>query len=265
MDSAAKPDFGPTARDYRRFRAGFPPRLLDGLAAHGIGYPGQDVLDVGTGTGTLARLLAPRVRSMRGVDPSPELIGEARELSAEAGVDITYTLGTAEHTGLGTASVDVVTAGQCWHWFRAAEAGAELARVLRPDGLIAIVHFDWIPLPGNVVEATEQLISQANPDWGLGGGTGLYPRWLTDLTLSGFKDIKTFSFDLDITYTPEAWVGRIRASAGIGGSLPDDEVSRFSDRLTELLATTYPGDTLAVPHRTWAVVARCGTSTKGTS
>lgn len=251
-----KPDFGRTADDFRRFRAGFPTQLLGPLAAHGVGLSDQDVLDVGTGTGSLARLLAPHVHSVQGLDPSPQLLEQARQLDAEAGVSITYRVATAEHTGLDAESVDVVTAGQCWHWFDADAAAAELARVLRPNGWIAIVHFDWIPLPGNVVEATEHLIEEANPSWKLGGGTGIYPRWLTDLARAGYRDIRTFSFDLDVPYTAEAWVGRVRASAGVGGTLSDADVALFSDALAELLAEQFPSDPMAVPHRCWAVVAR---------
>jgi SAM-dependent methyltransferase len=253
-----RPDFGRTADDYRRHRAGFPAELLAPLAAHGVGLAHQEVLDVGTGTGSLARLLAPRVRSVTGLDPSPPLLERARQVDAEAGISIAYRVGTAEHTGLDAASIDVVTAGQCWHWFDADAAAAELARVLRPGGLIAIVHLDWIPLPGNLVEATERLIERANPRWTLGGGTGLHPRWLTDLGRAGYRDIRTFSFDMDLPYSPEAWVGRIRASAGIGGTLPAREVAAFSRSLAGLLASRFPGDLLRVPHRCWAVVASRG-------
>jgi predicted RNA methylase len=48
-------DFAKTAEDYRRHRAGFPGSFFDRLAAYGIGHVGQRVVDLGTGTGTLAR------------------------------------------------------------------------------------------------------------------------------------------------------------------------------------------------------------------
>jgi ubiquinone/menaquinone biosynthesis C-methylase UbiE len=125
------PDFGLTAQDYRQFRAGFPIELLAPLASHGVGHPDQDVLDIGTGSP--ARLLALDVRSVQGVDPSPQLLEQAAAIDAGAGVSVTYRVGTAERTGLPSESVDVVTAGQCWYWFDADAAAAELARVLRPS------------------------------------------------------------------------------------------------------------------------------------
>lgn len=49
------PDFGRTADDYARHRAGFPDSLFKRLSELGIGLEGQDVVDLGTGTGTLGR------------------------------------------------------------------------------------------------------------------------------------------------------------------------------------------------------------------
>ncbi|MGW0864047.1 class I SAM-dependent methyltransferase [Streptomyces sp. NPDC002611] len=256
MTKPFAPDFGLTADDYGRHRAGFPPELVTRLTAHGAGLPGQDILDVGTGTGSLARLLAVAGAKVTGIDPARQLLDQARELDRAAGAEIDYQVGTAEDTGLPDGSFDVVCAGQCWHWFDAPKATAEIRRLLRPGGLVVIAHFDWLPLPGNLVSVTEQLITAYNPAWTMGGGTGLYPRWLTDLATAGFTGIETFSFDLDVPYTPQAWTGRIRASAGVGASLPDDEVACFSDELTRVIEDRFPGDILHLPHRTWAAVAR---------
>ncbi|WIM98917.1 class I SAM-dependent methyltransferase [Actinoplanes oblitus] len=248
-------DFGRTAADYARHRAGFPPSLVRRLAAYGVGGPGQAVLDLGTGTGSLARLFALGGAAVTGLDPAGPLLDRARLLDREAGVDVTYVVGEAERTGLPDAAFDVVSAGQCWHWFRAGEVAAEARRLLRPGGRIVIAHFDWLPLPGSVVEATERLILAHNPAWSLAGGTGLHPRWLTDLRTAGFTGVETFSYDVDVPYTRAGWVGRIRASAGVAASLPAPEVLRFSAALTALLADRFPAEPLAVPHRVWAVVA----------
>jgi SAM-dependent methyltransferase len=253
--SAEGPDFGLTASDYGQYRAGFPPRLVEHLVATNVVRDDDRVLDVGTGTGTLARLLAPRVRSVLGTDPTEQLLEQARALGDEAG-NVVYKCGVAEETGLDNESVDLVAAGQCWHWFDADRAAAELLRVLSRGGRLVIAHFDWLPLPGNVVEATEALIIAHNPDWRLGKGSGLYPRWLTDVAVAGFEQIETFSFDVEVPYSHQAWVGRIRASAGVGASLDAAAVERFSDQLSNLLASRFPADSLTVPHRTWAVVAR---------
>ncbi|MGV9879613.1 class I SAM-dependent methyltransferase [Streptomyces sp. NPDC003006] len=255
MSTEFRPDFGRTAEDYTRHRAGFPPRVVERLEGTGVPVRGRDVLDVGTGTGSLGRLFALAGARVTGVDPAAPLLEQARELDREAGVTTRYEVATAEDTPFADASFDVVSAGQCWHWFDAPRAAAETWRLLRPGGHVVIAHFDWLPLPGNVVDATERLITAYNPDWTMGGGTGLYPRWLTDLATAGFGGIETFSFDVEAPYTPQAWTGRIRASAGVGASLTPERVEEFSAELEGILRDRFPGDDLRVPHRTWAVVA----------
>ena len=249
-------DFGKTAQDYGRYRAGFPDELFTRLATFHIGVMGQRVLDLGTGTGTLARSFARRGCSVTGLDPSVPLTEEAKRLDQEAGVSIQYVMAKAEQTGLLDKSFDVVTAGQCWHWFDRPKAAQEALRLLIPQGWLVIAHFDWIPLPGNVVEATEQLIEQHNPKWQMSGGRGMYPRWLTDVATARFQHLETFSFDVFTPYTHEAWRGRIRASAGVAASLPPEQVARFDADLQQLLQKRFPTDPLAVHHRVFAVVSQ---------
>lgn len=133
-------------------------------------------------------------------------------------------------------------------------------RLLVPRGLLVIAHFDWLPLPGNVVAATEALIQPHNPEWAFGGTTGIHPAWLADAALAGFSDLETFSFDDAVRYSHEAWRGRIRASAGVAASLPPERVERFDADLAALLARDYPADPLVIPHRIWAMLARAPAS-----
>jgi SAM-dependent methyltransferase len=244
-------DFGKTASDYRAFRAGFPPEFFETLLRRGDIVAGQRALDLGTGTGTVARGLARLGLSVMGIDPSPALLAEAAALDREAGVHVDYQLGRAENLPQADASLDLVTAGQCWHWFDRPRTAAQAARVLRPGGRIVIAHFDWLPLPTNVVEATEALILAFNPAWTLAGGSGIYPAWLGDLAAASFTRLETFSFDTTVTYTREAWRGRIRASAGVKASLDPEAIARFDAALAELLRARFAADPLAVPHRVW--------------
>jgi SAM-dependent methyltransferase len=248
-------DFGKTASDYGRHRAGFPARLFDELAARGVGRPGQTILDLGTGTGSLARGFARLGAAVIGLDPSAAMLAEARRLAAAEGVAVDFREGRAETTGLPDARFEVVAAGQCWHWFDRPAAAVEARRLLRPGGRLAICHFDWIPLAGNPVAATEALIEAHNPAWAGGGGTGLHPAWLADAAEAGFAGLETFSFDLAVPYSHAAWCGRIRASAGVGASLPPDAVERFDRDLAALLAERFPEDPLQAPHRAWALLA----------
>lgn len=263
--------FGRTAGDYGRHRAGFPDAFFDQLALR-WGGPGGPfgprerpspprLVDLGTGTGTLARGFARRGWNVVGVDPATSLLATAETLDREACVRVRYVQGTAESTGLEAGAWDVVSVGQAWHWFHRVRAATEARRLLVPGGALLLAHFDWIVRPGNVAEVTETLVRRHNPAWPspalcLGDGFGLYGRWLEDMAAAGFTELETFSFDMDVPYTHEGWRGRVRASAGVGAALPEVEVRRFDEDLAGELQRVAPGGPFVVPHRVFAALGR---------
>ena len=91
------------------------------------------VLDLGAGTGKLTRVLADRYARVIALEPLAELrvILEERVPQAEP------LAGLAEAIPLPDTSVDAVFAGQAFHWFANEVALAEIARVLRPGGVLA--------------------------------------------------------------------------------------------------------------------------------
>ena len=93
-------DFGRTADDYARHRAGFPERLFEQLIAAGVVRAGERLLDLGTGTGTLARGFARRGLRVSGVDVATAMLEQARRLDRDAGVRVRYVRAPAEATGL---------------------------------------------------------------------------------------------------------------------------------------------------------------------
>ncbi|HUY26313.1 MAG TPA: class I SAM-dependent methyltransferase [Candidatus Binataceae bacterium] len=253
-DLGRRIDWSKTAGDYAQYRAGFPDAFFERLAGMGIIRAGHAALDLGCGTGTIARGLAIRGMQVTGLDRLQAMMERAARLDREAGVMVRYVTATAESTGLGDQSFDLVTAGQCWPWFDSRRTASEVRRVLKPGGRLVIANFDWIPLPGNVADETEKLIMTHNPAWKLNGGMGIHPLYVRVLGLSGYRNIETFSFDLDAPYTHESWRGRIRASAGIGADLELGAVERFDAEMAAMLDEKFPGDSLPVHHRVFAAI-----------
>ena len=253
-------DFGRTSNDYAKHRAGFPEAFFERLDREGLLRPGLRVADLGTGTGTVARGLAQRGALVTGLDVSEDMLEAARELATGARLHMDFVRAPAENTGLLPESFDLVVAGQCWHWFDRPAAAREVSRLLAPGGRLVIAHFDWLPLPGNVVEATERLIERFNPGppapfVPLSQSSGVYPPWFRDVSEAGFTGLESFSFDVSVPYSHTAWRGRIRASAKVGASLPLDTVARFDAELARLLDASFPNDPLDIPHRVFALLA----------
>jgi len=241
-------DFGRTSDDYATFRAGFPVEFFDRLEKLDNLGPGLKALDLGSGTGTVALGLAERGVNVIASDPSHNQLSQIEDLATVVTV--------AEQLPFTSQSFDLVTAGQCWHWFDGPTAATEICRVLKPGGRLIIAHFDWIPAPGSVVEATEKLIEKHNPEWRWGGRNGRYPKWLGVVQTAGFESQENFEFDVDVVYSHEAWRGRVRASAGVGASLPPAQIEAFDRELQNVLENEFPSEPLKAPHRVWALIAK---------
>lgn len=126
--------FSNRAEDYVRFRPGYPPAAIDiitdGIRAH----PDTLLAEIGAGTGICTRLLAPRGYRVVAIEPNPEM-----RAAATATANVEWHSGTAEETGLADQSVDAVICAQAYHWFRAADALREFARILKPKGRLALM------------------------------------------------------------------------------------------------------------------------------
>lgn len=244
-------DFGRTAVDYELHRPGFPDGFFDRLEESGWIEPGMRVLDIATGTGTLALGFAARGMVAAGLDIAGNLLTVAQRRAAEARLDIRFFIGTAEETGEPPASYELACAGQCWWWFDSDMAAAEASRILIPGGRLIICDFSYLPLAGSVAGRTEDLILEHNPGWPKAGWRGVHQEQVQALDEAAFNDVESFSYTVDVHFTHEAWRGRIRTCNGIGSSLDAEEVEAFDADLADMLAREFPGP-LTIPHRIFA-------------
>ena len=248
-------DYGLAAEDYGAYRQGFPIEFFRRAQAMHVGLPGQHLLDLGTGTGLLAREFARRGCLVTGVDFSARLLGVAEAANAGEVVRPTYLRLRAEATRLPAASFDVVAAATSWHLFNRPAAAREARRVLRPGGRLLIAHLDWHAAPGTVAAATLRLMRRYGPG-GEGPSSFVFPDWVDDLTAAGFGEWEVFGFTVALSYTPHAWRGRVRASQRGAPTMGRLELDRFDASLGRMLARQFPGPLLSVEHRVFALVAR---------
>jgi SAM-dependent methyltransferase len=146
--AAAARSFGSAASVYHRARPGYPAEAVAWLVGDAV-----DVLDLGAGTGKLTEALVALDLDVIAVDPVEEMLDEL-ELAVPG---VPRILGTAEEIPLEEDSFDAVVAGQAWHWFEPHRALPEIARVLRPGGVLGLVwnsrdlRADWLREAGEIM------------------------------------------------------------------------------------------------------------------
>lgn len=247
-------DFGTAGDDYRRYRLGYPTSLFEKLLEHQIGIAGQNILDIGTGTGALARTFASKNSQVIGTDIDERMLEQARAMSNDADLNIEYFQSKSEAIDLPSQSQDIVSAGQCWHWFKQKDTAEEVFRLLKPGGKLVIAHYDWIPINGNIVEKTEAMVLKHNPEWPHHSGVGIHTYGLRPLAEAGFKNITTYSYDEPAEYSHEAWRGRMRASNGVIKMSPET-AEVFDGEMTSMLAENFPTEPMQVDHRVFYIIA----------
>jgi ubiquinone/menaquinone biosynthesis C-methylase UbiE len=160
---SATPDwahsFGDVADAYDRGRPTYPPEAVAWLTG---GSP-VTVLELGSGTGKLTRALVDQGHDVLATDPDAEMLA-VLETNLPG---VRTAVASAEDIPLGDASVDVVIAAQAFHWFDVDLALPEIARVLKPGGVIALVwnfrneKIPWVRRLGTLIGTQEQDVDPA--------------------------------------------------------------------------------------------------------
>lgn len=122
--------FGCVAREYADHRPGYPAEAVEWLAGHAP----VEVLELGAGTGKLTERLVALGHVVTATDPSEEMLERLGKTVPRA----RRTVCSAEDLPMANGSADVVVAAQSFHWFDREPALLEIARVLRPGGVLAL-------------------------------------------------------------------------------------------------------------------------------
>jgi SAM-dependent methyltransferase len=149
--SIAAYGFARSADAYERARPDYPAEAVAWIAERLELRPGRRVVDLAAGTGKLTRQLAATGAHVVAVEP-------LEQMRAHIGPVAEVLEGTAEAMPLADASADAVTVAQAFHWFDGPAALAEIHRVLRPAGNLALV-WNRRPLDDPVQAAIEELIA----------------------------------------------------------------------------------------------------------
>ncbi|MFF0725638.1 class I SAM-dependent methyltransferase [Streptomyces sp. NPDC004134] len=205
--------FGTDPARYDRTRPRYPAALIARIAGEG----GGDVLDVGTGTGIVARQLRAAGCRVFGLDVDARMAAYARE----DGLDV--EVARFEDWAPAGRRFDTVVAGQTWHWIDPAAGAAKAAEVLRPGGRLA-AFWNVSQPPPDVAEALASAFRTALP------GAPLNPWSRTALdgyaaivgkTAAGIRGVAAFGepeewrYGWERTYTRDEWLDQLPTGGGM--------------------------------------------------
>jgi SAM-dependent methyltransferase len=207
--------FSSRVDDYVKYRPSYPPVIADWLTREGFLTPHSLVADIGSGTGLLAELFLERGNRVLGVEPNPEMRAAGERFLARFS-QFTSIAATAEATTLPAASIELITAGQAFHWFDHAAARSEFSRVLRPGGAIALLWNDRLVDASPFLRAYEQLLREFSLDYAKVDHRQITDRVIADffhphpVTMHAFANRQVFDFPglrgrlLSSSYAPPA-------------------------------------------------------------
>jgi SAM-dependent methyltransferase len=219
--------FDSVADAYERGRPDYAPAVVGALAAELGLSPGTPVLDLAAGTGKLTRALVAAGLDVVAVEPQAAM---RERLADMVGADRVRE-GVAEEIPLQDASVQAVTVADGFHWFDQPKALAEIRRVLRPGGGLAVLTTipDWSG--ASCAHELGSLVMEARPEHPYFDG----PPWQEAVRASGGW---AEPWEVRVTTSQPADPGRIVdyvASMSWVAALPDDERTERLGKVAELV------------------------------
>ncbi|PKV89514.1 bifunctional 2-polyprenyl-6-hydroxyphenol methylase/3-demethylubiquinol 3-O-methyltransferase UbiG [Streptomyces sp. TLI_146] len=247
----AAESFGSDAERYDRARPRYPDALLDRLATRGA-----RVLDVGCGTGIVARQFRAAGCEVLGVEPDARMAEVARRLGVEVEV------ATFEAWDPDGRKFDTVVAGQAWHWVDPVAGAAKAAEVLRPGGRLA-AFWNVFQLPPEVAEAFAAVYRRVLPDspfnldaltkQPLDGQQTLLVKAVDGIRGTGrFSEPEEWRHDWEWFYTRDAWLDQVPTHGALT-RLPPDKLAEILEGIGAAIDTV--GDGFTMRYTTVAVTA----------
>lgn len=238
-DLRPKERFSDRVDDYVRYRPDYPQALIHWL--HNLGVkPDWHVADIGAGTGISSKLFLDHGHRVTAVEPNAAMRAAAEQwLGADARFQAVD--GAAEATGLGDASIDLVTAGQAFHWFDLDAVRTEFRRILSPRGLV-VVFWNTRRLVGTpFLEGYERLMHEYGVDY-----VSVAQRYADDAAMArwfghGYRGMASFPHGQKLDY--DALLGRLMSSSyAPRPGHPNHEPMLYS--LRQLFEATQEGGTV---------------------
>jgi len=162
LDSTKR--FSNRVENYLKFRPTYPPEIIPLLESE-CGLTAESIIaDLGSGTGLLTELFLKNGNRVCGVEPNPEMRAAGEKVLAKypkfASVDA-----VAEATRLSDHSVDLVVAGQAFHWFDRQKARPEFVRVLKPDGWVMLAWNGYRVKSSPLMSAYQDMVMRYGTDY----------------------------------------------------------------------------------------------------
>lgn len=239
IDNGKAFDWGMTSTEYAKYRDIYPNKFYDKIIEKNLCIKGQKVLDLGTGTAVLPRNMYKYGARWIGADISENQIAEARRLSKESDMDISYMVEATENIDFPEGSFDVITACQCFWYFDHKKVMPNLAKMLKKDGKLLVLYMAWLPFEDKIAGASEELVLKYSPDWS-GAGEIKKPIFIPDCVYDYFDMVSHEEYNLEVPFTRESWHGRMKACRGIGASLSELDLKLWEKEHMALLDKIAP-------------------------
>jgi ubiquinone/menaquinone biosynthesis C-methylase UbiE len=130
--------FSNRVENYVRYRPAYLPQIVTDFERNSLLRKNFIIADIGSGTGISTKLFLSEGYKCLGVEPNKEM-RDAAETFLKEFDKFQSVNGSAEATDLNPNSVDLITAGQAFHWFDRKSSKIEFQRILRPGGRVALI------------------------------------------------------------------------------------------------------------------------------